>query len=152
MTASTVAEVAGMYFEAWKAGDFARVHSILADDVTFDGPLGHASNADECVAGLRRMSQIVTDIVIRKTFIDVRAVNEGLSDHNVRHDLRHSPEPRDAFACVAGMAERPVEGHIIGQDRVHTREVAGLPRLEVHARHLSNAAGCHGLVPFSSSF
>ena len=59
-----------MYFEAWKAGDFARVHSILADDVTFDGPLGHASNADECVAGLRRMSQIVTDIVIRKTFVD----------------------------------------------------------------------------------
>ena len=38
--------------------------------MTFEGPLGKASNADECVAGLRRMSQMVTDIVIRKTFID----------------------------------------------------------------------------------
>ena len=37
---------------------------------TFDGPLGHAANAEECIAGLRRMSEIVTDIVIRKTFID----------------------------------------------------------------------------------
>jgi hypothetical protein len=36
----------------------------------FDGPLGQARNADECIAGLQRMSQIVTDIVIRKTFID----------------------------------------------------------------------------------
>ncbi len=70
MTARTAANVGGMYFEAWKAGDFARVRSILADDVTFDGPLGHAGNAEECVAGLRRMSQIVTDIVIRKTFVD----------------------------------------------------------------------------------
>jgi len=86
MTASTVAEVAGMYFEAWKAGDFARVHSILADDVTFDGPLGHASNADECVAGLRRMSQIVTDIVIRKTFVDGPDVLTWFDLHTDRTD------------------------------------------------------------------
>ena len=70
MTTSAVADVAGTYFEAWQAGDFERVRSVLADDVTFDGPLGHASNADECIAGLKRMSQIVTDIVIRKTFVD----------------------------------------------------------------------------------
>lgn len=34
MTASTVTEVAGIYFEAWQAGDFERVRSVLADDVT----------------------------------------------------------------------------------------------------------------------
>src|SRR6185312_12725944 len=51
------------------ASYFARLRTILADDVTFDGPLGHAANAEECIAGLRRMSEIVTDIVIRKTFI-----------------------------------------------------------------------------------
>jgi hypothetical protein len=70
MTSSAAADVAGTYFEAWQAGDFERVRSVLADDVTFDGPLGHASNADECIAGLKRMSRIVTGIVIRKTFVD----------------------------------------------------------------------------------
>ena len=64
------ADVAASYFDAWKRGDFARLRAILADDVTFDGPLGHAANAEECIAGLRRMSEIVTDIVVRKTFID----------------------------------------------------------------------------------
>lgn len=70
MTGSTVREVADTYFEAWQAGDFARLRSILADDVTFDGPLGQAGNADECIAGLRRMAQIMTGIVIHKTFVD----------------------------------------------------------------------------------
>ena len=66
----TVADVAATYFDAWKRRDFTRLRAILADDVTFDGPLGHAGNAEECIAGLKRMSEIVTDIVIRKTFID----------------------------------------------------------------------------------
>ena len=64
------ADVAASYFDAWKRRDFVRLRAILADDVTFDGPLGQAANAEECIAGLRRMSEIVTDIVIRKTFID----------------------------------------------------------------------------------
>jgi SnoaL-like domain len=68
--AVTVAEVAAAYFEAWRAGDFDTLRSLLADDATFDGPLGQARSADECVEGLRRMSKIMTDIVIRKTFVD----------------------------------------------------------------------------------
>ena len=64
------ADVAASYFDAWKRHDFARLRTILADDVTFDGPLGHAANAEECIAGLQRMSEIMTDIVIRKTFVD----------------------------------------------------------------------------------
>ncbi len=51
-----VADVAATYFDAWQRGDFARLRAILADDVTFDGPLGHAGNAEECIAGLKRMS------------------------------------------------------------------------------------------------
>lgn len=35
-------DVADTYFEAWQARDFERLRSILADDVTFDGPLGQA--------------------------------------------------------------------------------------------------------------
>jgi ketosteroid isomerase-like protein len=64
------AEVGAEYFDAWQAGDFDRLRAILADDATFDGPLGHAGNAEECIAGLRRMSQITTGLVIRKTFVD----------------------------------------------------------------------------------
>jgi SnoaL-like domain len=66
----TVAEIGAKYFDAWKRGDFDALRAILADDATFDGPLGQARNAEECVAGLRGMSKIVTDIVERKTFVD----------------------------------------------------------------------------------
>ena len=86
MPADPVAEVAETYFRAWKAGDFGRLRSILADDATFDGPLGQASNADECVAGLKRMSQIVTDIVIRKTFVDGKDVLTWFDLHTTTTD------------------------------------------------------------------
>lgn len=44
MTGSLVRDVADAYFEAWQAGDYARLRSVLADGVTFDGPLGHAGS------------------------------------------------------------------------------------------------------------
>jgi hypothetical protein len=66
----TPGEVGAAYFDGWKRRDFAAVRSILADDATFDGPLGQARNADECIAGLQRMSQVMTGIGIRKTFVD----------------------------------------------------------------------------------
>ena len=62
--------LATTYFRAWKEKDFDTLRSILGDDVTFRGPLGRADGAEECVAGLRGMSQMVTDIVIRKMFVD----------------------------------------------------------------------------------
>lgn len=62
--------VATTYFDAWKARDFERLRSILADDATFRGPLGSADSGDECLQGLRGMSQIVTDIVVRKVWVD----------------------------------------------------------------------------------
>lgn len=43
-----VAEIGNTYFDAWKRGDFGTLRSILADDVTFDGPLGHASTDQTC--------------------------------------------------------------------------------------------------------
>ena len=61
--------VAATYFEAWKARDFARLRSVLADEVTFRGPLGTADGADECIQGLTRMSEILSDIVIHKVFV-----------------------------------------------------------------------------------
>jgi hypothetical protein len=86
MTTGAVADVAAIYFDAWKTGDFARLRTILADDVTFDGPLGHAGNAEECIAGLQRMSRIVTDIVIRKTFVDGADVLTWFDLHTTQTD------------------------------------------------------------------
>jgi hypothetical protein len=62
-------QLAAAYFDAWKQKDFDALRAILADNATFEGPLGTASNADECVAGLRGMSEIMTDIVVRKRFV-----------------------------------------------------------------------------------
>ena len=70
MAVSAVRNVADAYFEAWQAGDYERLRSILADDATFDGPLGQAVNAEECIAGLQRMSKIMTGIDVHKTFED----------------------------------------------------------------------------------
>jgi SnoaL-like domain len=62
--------VAATYFSTWKAKDFEAFRSLLADDVTFDGPFGHVDGADACTAALQRLSQIVTDLVIQKRFVD----------------------------------------------------------------------------------
>lgn len=50
--------IAGTYFRARKSKDFAALRSILADDVTFRGPLANLDDADACVDGLRGMSQM----------------------------------------------------------------------------------------------
>jgi len=62
--------VAEIYFDAWRRRDFAALRSILADDVEFRGPLAQLDNAEDCVEGLRRMSSIVTDLVVQKRFVD----------------------------------------------------------------------------------
>ena len=64
----------------------SRLRTIVADDATFDGPLGHAGNADECIAGLQHMSQFMTDIVIRKTFVDGPDVLTWYDMHTARTD------------------------------------------------------------------
>ncbi len=62
--------VAASYFKAWQARDFETLRSLLADDVTFDGPLAHLESADACVDGLRGMSKILEKVDVKKTFVD----------------------------------------------------------------------------------
>jgi hypothetical protein len=62
--------LAAIYVRAWKGGDFDTVRSILADDVSFIGPFAELDNADDCVDGLRKLSEIVTDIVVHKRLAD----------------------------------------------------------------------------------
>jgi ketosteroid isomerase-like protein len=64
------AATAATYFDAWQARDFARLRSVLADDVEFAGPLARVKGGDECLGGLRGMAQIMTGLEVRKVFRD----------------------------------------------------------------------------------
>ena len=64
----STATAAATYFDAWRAGDFARLRSVLADDVTFDGPMGQARGVDECLRGLEGLAKIMTGIEVRQVF------------------------------------------------------------------------------------
>lgn len=58
------------YFRAWMAKDFETLRSVLADDATFRGPLGTADDGDTCLAGLRGLSEIVTEVAVQHVFVD----------------------------------------------------------------------------------
>ena len=45
--------LAAAYLDAWLARDFETLRSLLADNVSFRGPLATIQGADDCVAGLR---------------------------------------------------------------------------------------------------
>ena len=64
------AALATAYVAAWQEHDWARLRSILADDVTFRGPLGRADSADECIAGLRAMARTLDHIDVRARLSD----------------------------------------------------------------------------------
>jgi ketosteroid isomerase-like protein len=66
----SAARAAATYFEAWLTKDFARLRSVLADDVDFVGPFGHVTGGDECLRGLEGLSQIITGIEVGKVFTD----------------------------------------------------------------------------------
>jgi len=62
------AQAAAAYFDAWLARDFARLRSVLADDVEFVGPFGQVSGGDDRLRGLEGLSKIMTGIQIQKVF------------------------------------------------------------------------------------
>jgi SnoaL-like domain len=62
--------LATTYFKAWKDKDFETLRSVLADDVTFSGPMGTADGVDECVQGMEGMSKQMSDIVIHAVVSD----------------------------------------------------------------------------------
>jgi hypothetical protein len=61
---------AATYFAAWKAKDYDTLGSVLTDYATFRGPLGSANNRDECLAGLKGMAELITEIHVNKVFDD----------------------------------------------------------------------------------
>jgi len=61
---------AATYFDAWRANDFDRLRSVLADEIEFVGPLGQVKGGDECAEAMRRLSEIKTDLVVERVFVD----------------------------------------------------------------------------------
>ena len=62
------AKTAATYFDAWLARDFTRLRSVLAENVDFAGPLGRVRGGDDCLRGLKGLSEIVTGIQVQKVF------------------------------------------------------------------------------------
>jgi hypothetical protein len=44
--------------------------SLLAEDVTFVGPMGHTKGADDYVSGVARMADLITGIALKKVVAD----------------------------------------------------------------------------------
>ena len=80
-------EVARTYLDAWRARDFERLRTVLADDVLFRGPLGAADNADEAIAGLRGMAEnVMTDIDVKVMAVDGQDVMTWFELHSAVAD------------------------------------------------------------------
>jgi ketosteroid isomerase-like protein len=64
------ASVVTAYLQAWKAGDLSALREVLADDVTFIGPLATISGAEAFTEWLANLVKITRDIPIDKVFVD----------------------------------------------------------------------------------
>src|ERR1044071_2505994 len=58
------------YFNAWKTNDFETMRSVLNDRVDFAGPIDRFDSADAYQQAIRGLSQMKTDIVVHKMFVD----------------------------------------------------------------------------------
>ena len=69
-THRTPADTMTAYFDAWQRRDAESLDDVLADDVVFDGPMGHVEGLEDNVASLRGLFGIVTAVTIRQVFVD----------------------------------------------------------------------------------
>ena len=70
MSPTAPSDVMGNYFDCWRDDDTERFRTILADDVTFEGPLATVAGADEYAASIKGLFAITADIVIEKMWAD----------------------------------------------------------------------------------
>jgi limonene-1,2-epoxide hydrolase len=112
MSRSDPRDAARTYFDAWRARDFDRLRTVLADEVTFRGPLGTADGADACIAGLRGMAEkVMTDVEVKLMAVDgpdvltwfdlhsavadpIPTVNWGHVEHGLITRIRVTFDPR----------------------------------------------------------
>lgn len=69
-TDRTPTEIAETYFAAWQAGDAETLRGLLAEDVTFDGPLASLVGADACVSGLIGIGAVLDRVEVHRRLVD----------------------------------------------------------------------------------
>jgi ketosteroid isomerase-like protein len=84
-------DIATTYFDCWKRGDFDGLRAILADDVTFSGPMGTASGADDYATQLAGFARRLDDITVEKMLAD---------DHDVLTWFNLHPKGGDPVPVV----------------------------------------------------
>jgi ketosteroid isomerase-like protein len=62
--------LAAAYFEAWQAADVQQLRSILADDVSFSGPLAQIEGAEAYADSIRGLFQATEKVVVHKVWVD----------------------------------------------------------------------------------
>ena len=73
-TTLTPQQLAPIYFDAWQSGDADRLRSILAESVTFRGPLGERDGREACADGLLGMRQLMSGLSLTKMLADEQDV------------------------------------------------------------------------------
>lgn len=63
-------QIAKRLLLAWTSGDFETTRAVLADDVTFTGPLGLTHGADKYVDGVRGFSHKIANAEVALAFSD----------------------------------------------------------------------------------
>jgi len=63
-------EPALKYFEHWSRKDYQASARYLDDNLSFRGPIDTFSNAKDYLQAISRLSQIVTEVRRKKTFVD----------------------------------------------------------------------------------
>ena len=94
--------VVDTYFDAWKNNDFATMRSVLDDKLDFAGPIDAFDNADAYQHAIQGLSQMKTDIVVHKTFVDGPDVLTWYDLHTrIAHGWRGR---RSAYFALLGFA------------------------------------------------
>jgi len=70
MAATTSADVVVAYNRALGAGDFDAARGFLADDLHFEGPIDRFEKADDFIASIRQLHQIVQGVEHQATIAD----------------------------------------------------------------------------------
>ena len=65
-----VATAASGCLQAWSSGDLDRTRSLLAEEVTFGGPLGSTRGADVYIEGIKGMVKMVERADQHEVFVD----------------------------------------------------------------------------------
>ena len=62
--------IAATYFEAWRTADVEHLRGILAENVSFDGPLAQVQGADAYAQSIRGLFGATEKVAVHKVWVD----------------------------------------------------------------------------------